>query len=143
MAKLSLFAASLFWRLSVSRECRGVSLGRYEEELRTYLAVDAAPFPAHARLAVTLLDHAKVTFGRVDRSFVIYDSHAERTYDVHRFAILGVDMRLFVGGAVPRSLDELCFPRTRRVLVQSADDFARQLAPVLANSPIKGKLARS
>ncbi len=64
--KVSLFAASLLWRLSVSG--RSTSLGPYESEFRNYLRVDGTPFPERSRLVITLLDHSRVTYGRVELS---------------------------------------------------------------------------
>lgn len=57
--------------------------------------------------------------------------------------ILGVDMRLYVGGNIPQSLDVVCFARTSRVLIGTADAFAMELGPLLLKSPPRGSLART
>ena len=49
-------------------------------------------------------------------------------------------MKLFVGRHVPKSLDELCFARTGRVVVHPSDVFAREIGPHLLASPTKAKL---
>jgi hypothetical protein len=141
VAKLSRFAASLFWRLSVSG--RYPSLGPYELEFRKYLLEEGAPFPKRTRLVVVLLDHSRVTFGRVDRAIVTYRETRKHGQRIYRFALLGVDLRLYVGGQIPRAVDERCFARTGRVLIGTADAFAKEMGTVMVNSPPKGLLART
>jgi hypothetical protein len=143
-AKLSLFATSIFWRLSVSREFGDrYGLGRYESDVRRYLLVDGARFPDHARLAINLLDPTGATWGRVDRTFATFGHSREGACRVHRFVLLGVDMRLFVGAHIPHGLEEICFARTGRAMIRSANAFARRLGPTLAKSPPRALLARS
>jgi hypothetical protein len=139
---LSLFLVSLFWRLSVYR-CPAVALGTYEREFRKYLLVDGTPFPAQARLVVTLLDPSHVTLGRADHGFMTFTGSDEEGYRVDRFMLLGVDLKLFVGEQVPPALDVLCFARTGRVLLGSVDALALEAAPLLISSLPKGSLGRS
>jgi hypothetical protein len=139
--RLSAFGASIFWRLSVTRYT-SLRLGPYEEAFRVY-SLGQTAFPASARLAVTLIDHSRVTFGRVDRLFGFHNAKREHGYTLHQLAILGVDMKLYVGALLPPSLDLLSFPHSKRVFVRSADELAKELAPQLATSPAKGLLARS
>jgi hypothetical protein len=91
-------------------------------------------------LAIVLLDHKDATIGRVDRCFNHFKSTRDRGFRYHRFNILGVDM-LRVGKLVPPALKELCFVRTKLVMVVPSDEFARSIGRTLAMSVPKGKLA--
>jgi hypothetical protein len=136
---LGFFAASLFWRLSITR-LTSLTLGQYEDPFRRYLLGEAG-FPENARLVLTLIDHSRVSWGRVDRLLGFNKPKREQGYTRQQLKILGVDMKLYVGQHIPRALDELCFARTKRVMVRPADDFAKEMAPQLGASPPKGSLA--
>ncbi len=137
--KLSLFAVSIFWRLSVSRHS-DVRLGDYEPAFRSYL-LGRAPFPAKAVLLIVLLDPAGSTYTRVDRSFHTFKSLRKGGWHVHRFAILGVDMRLHVGGTIPRRFRQVCFARSKLVAIRPADSLALEMSKLFLNSPVRGSLA--
>jgi hypothetical protein len=140
-ATLALFAMSLFWRLSVSKEFEP-SLGQLEPDVGAYL-LGQAPFPAKALLFVSLLANLNGARPRVDRCFMTFAGSAEDGYEVHRFVILGVDMRLFFGPRIPRDYDQLSFARTKRVVVKSSKEFAQEIAPFLAASKPRGRLRSS
>jgi hypothetical protein len=138
--QLSLFAVSLFWRLHVSRE-RKVMLGPYESLFRAYL-MGYVSFPAEASLVVSLLDPSRSTVGvRVDRSFCIFNSTRVGGCHLHRFAILGVDMGLFVGRTLPRRFADVSLSRCGLVAIRPTDSYALQLARVAARSVPKASLA--
>jgi hypothetical protein len=136
---LALFSTSIFWRLSVSKHS-SMDLGPYEPAFRSYL-FGQGPFPDKAALAIVLLDHKDATIGRVDRSFNHFKSTRDSRFHYHRFNILGVDMQLRVGKLVPSALKEICFVRTKLVMVVPSDEFARSIGRTLAMSVPKGKLA--
>jgi hypothetical protein len=138
--RLSRFAVSLFWRLHVFRD-RKVELGPYEPQFRAYLGAKA-PFPTSACLVVSLLDPARsTTTSRVDRSFCIFNSSRARGCHLHRFGLLGVDMGLFVGKALPKELADVSLSRCGLVAIRPTDSYALQLARVAANSKPKASLA--
>ena len=138
--RLSRFAVSLFWRLHVFRD-RRVELGSYEPQFRAYL-MSEAPFPTSASLVVSLLDPTRSpTTSRVDRSFCIFRTSRVRGYHLHRFVILGVDIGLFVGNALPKRLADVSLSRCGLVAIRPTDSYALQLARVAANSKPKASLA--
>ena len=138
--RLSRFAVSLFWRLHVFRE-RKVALGPYEPQFRAYL-MGEAPFPTNASLVVSLLDPARSSVNtRVDRSFCTFNSTRVGGYHLHRFVILGVDMGLFVGQALPKRMADVSLSRCGLVAIRPTDSYALQLARVAVNSKPKASLA--
>jgi hypothetical protein len=142
VSKLSLFAASLFWRFSVYRDSQ-LSLGAVEEPIRQYL-LGQSPFPADAVLVVTLLDPSGAKLTRSDRGFSYSDVPARRDgYEAARVTLLGVDLQLFFGQAVPVEFHRLCFVRTAHVLVQPTDAFVMKiLAPLILSAPRKPQKAK-
>jgi hypothetical protein len=100
-----------------------------------------SPFPEAAALFVVLLDPFGSTIGRADRAVTTFESASLHGYHVHRFAILGVDMRLFVGAAVPRDFCRTCFSRAKHVAIRPSDSLALEMGKMAVNSPPKGSLA--
>jgi hypothetical protein len=137
---LSLFAISLFWRLSVFREAS--SLGSDESACSDYL-LRRSNFPERAALWVTLLDRVGASVSPPDRAAATFFSRQYPDYVLHRLVILGADLRLYVcEGPSSLAMRELCFARRGRVFVRSTDDFARDVMGLLRDSNPKGALAR-
>lgn len=115
VAQLVRFAASVFWRASISFRLPRVSLGAYEEPFREFLLGTALDFPQAARLTVHLVRPTDGT--RLDRVVALPYSGREDGYRVHRFAVFGFLFGMFVGGKLPELIDELCVVRTNRAVV--------------------------
>jgi hypothetical protein len=93
------FAASVFWRAGAHTwrmGCRSVhiDLGRYEEDLRTYL-LGLVPFPGNAAIEMVLLERAS--------EYAINPlSRNDQGHHEHQFTIPGLSFILYLGGRIPQ-----------------------------------------
>lgn len=134
------FAASIFWRASVSTRFTELTLGRYEEHFRNFLRRQAA-FPVDARLIATLI--RPIDSSPVDQVMTMpAGSRADGYYHQYIFVVLGIELLLAVGGQIPPAFDDLCLVRTRLVLVSSRGAFTKRMITLGAAATAKGKLAR-
>lgn len=107
VAKLSFFAASIFWRGSIfpwnDDGSTPVELGPFQEEFRQYL-LGKEPFPKHACLWVALRE------GRdINRLTHVPKGERRQGAHVYRFAMPGIVFMLFVGKNIPESPRYRCF----------------------------------
>jgi hypothetical protein len=120
--KLEYFAASIFWRSSVSRRSynhqdRPVRLGpRYEETFRRYL-LGQAGFPVNTALIVAISSSAS------QWANVAWTPTGERKGDFHLWQVVvpGIVFKLFVGKVLPEPVKGLCLVRSRLKIIQVTD----------------------
>jgi hypothetical protein len=139
---LCLFASSVVWRASVSREAvPKLSLGSYEEPFRKYLA-GQAPFPSSANLVAYLQKPPKGNLPPADRIVTLPVQKRNSGYSCHKFALCGVVFYLFVGSQLPEAYGLLCLARTKHVCAIPSDRFMEDLGSMILKSPPKGAFAR-
>ena len=109
IAKLTYFAASMFWRASVypwrTDRTVPVKLGPYAEDFRLFL-MGARGFPANAALSVLVRE------GNEIKHFT-HEPLSEKISSVftHRYAMPGFLFLLFVGKEIPETHRNTCFVR--------------------------------
>jgi hypothetical protein len=109
---LTYFGASMFWRASVHRwkmagtKTRGITLGPYEEQLRSFLMGERA-FPPNCALWLSVPESI-TQFTRL--SLTPYGGRHDGYY-LYKFVALGVGFYLLVGGQIPPAAREMCFVR--------------------------------
>ncbi len=109
---LTYFAASMFWRASVHRwaiarsKFRGIELGPYEEQLRSYL-MDESQFPQDCALMVSVPENVTKIVGL---SLTPYGGR-KGTHHSYKLIVLGVGFHLLVGKQIPRGLRAMCIVR--------------------------------
>jgi hypothetical protein len=127
--KLEYFAASVFWRCSVSKtpyqhQTRPVRLGsNYEEEFRRYL-LGRAGFPANTALIVAMSSSGS------QWSNAAWAPTGGRKGDFHlwQFNIPGMMFQLFVGKVLPLPVKTLCLVRSPLKIIRVTDNVDRQMA---------------
>jgi hypothetical protein len=138
--KIVSFAASVFWRASVSSVVPDFSLGgKYDEQLRRFLRGESR-FPQDLRLFFQLLlrdedlpvDHV-MTVPRIMRG---------NGHDVHMFAGCGMLMGLVGGSDFPSMYDDFCLVRSKAMVVGLASPMWRDfILSTVKNPDPRGKLA--
>lgn len=132
--KLEYFAASIFWRASVSKRSYGhqdrpVHLGqKYEEHFRQFL-LGRAGFPANAALVVAISSSAS------QWTNVAWTPTGERKGEFHMWqtVIPGIIFQLFVGNVLPPPVKALCLVRSTLKIIQVTDKVDRQMAKWVLN----------
>ena len=111
VGRLVYFAASVFWRGAVREWRQGrhrleqLSLGPYEEQLRTYLLGTSA---LHADIAMVVTVSSSTRQDRVEYwSPPWLALHDQKSHQYH-FIIPGVMFQMFVGKGIPLGLRRLC-----------------------------------
>ena len=150
---LAYFASSMFWRSSAHRwtvrgkAAKGIQLGPYQEELRTYL-LGQTEFPRYCVLWVSVAD------ARTPIDAFSLTPYGGRTqgYHVYKLLVRGVAFHLFVGKRIPAQFRQTCFvrgtghPIYRTDMLEEAllKDMRRKFdrVPELLNGPRGGAGAR-
>ncbi len=109
---LAYFASSMFWRGSAHRwttrgmAAKGIQLGPYQEELRTYL-LGLTEFPRDCVMWVSVAD----TRTPIDAFSLTPYGGRRHGYHVYKLLVRGVGFHLFVGRRIPAQFRQTCFIR--------------------------------
>src|SRR5262249_9524926 len=118
------FAASVFWRASVSARFPKVTLGRYEESFRAFLS-GSGSFASDSRLILSLIAANGSPVDRVTTMPVSWRASAH--HHEHVFIVTGLHFLLAVGGKVPPAFDLFCIARSRLALVTTGGPIHERL----------------
>jgi len=133
------FAASVFWRASVSARFPNMSLGRYEDQFRAFLH-GTGDFPSDARLVLSIISTKGPPIDRV--TTMPAGGRADAYHYEHVFVVAGLHFLLAVGGKLPPAFDLFCLSRSPLALVTSSGGIHDRLMSLGATAKAKGALAR-
>lgn len=140
VAVMTRFAASVFWRASISAAFPEHVLGsRVEDALRRYLN-DEAPFPDDARLTFALIQSDAVPVDQV----VAFPAggRVDGFRQQHVFVLLGLHFVLSFGAQFPADVDTLCFARTGLLVISGGEGLRDRIVQLRQNAEVRGALAR-
>lgn len=144
--KLAHFAMGIFWKASlhswgVEPGELLINLGKYREQVRTYLR-NETPFPEKIALLVAVLPASASKY-----AFCTPQLKSRGKYHLYTFYALGIQFVLLVGNCVNRKIKETCFVSNpaHPMLVNdfSKDIIENQLGPTLAGAKLsRGMIKR-
>lgn len=145
-SSLLYFAASVFWRASVSDLCPKMRLGaRYDEAFRRFLL--GAPFSPHADMMVYAFEPALTPLELLRIvAFPVTNRAKNGQYHWHHFAVLGLYFRTCVGQRRPTDFDPFSLSGAQPHLIKTTLDaipFGRLVGQQIMSAEALGKLSKS
>lgn len=133
------FAASVIWRASVSTMYTKTKLGLYEQLFADYL-LGHKSYPSSSRLLVELI--RRTTSIPIDHTIISPESQRDGSFHIHKFGVLGMVFRLYVGNNIPTEIDTFSFSGNGVVMITDGRWLAESASEIGHESKAKGALAR-
>ena len=140
------FAASVVWRAGISTAIDQVELApRHETVLRNFLLADHEDTQAPDTLFFVVELIAPEAGLPIDQVVIMpYGGlNEEVIFLVYRFAVFGFIFCVVLGALVPDNFDEICFARTKRVLLSDGRVLLPHLAEMFQKVEATGGVRRS
>lgn len=138
---VTVFAASVLWRASCSREhlAKVRFSAPFHERFRAYF-LGLTSFPASAALIVSLLTPPPGM--PLDQVLFMPSTQQHDEHEVHSFTCAGFKFVLFLGRGIPGPVPDYCFASTRRILPDDGASVVDGLERLMRTAIPKGKLAK-
>lgn len=146
VSKIAYFAASVFWRAAAHQfgpilreKPMRLTLGPYEEKLRTYL-LDQSRFPSDAALLVHVSPEKHEQ--AVEFALLPYPRQRRSGFVRYGFALPGVMFQLCLGGQIPAAINACCIVHSpdKLIFLGPVDGWLNDAGALISRSTPKGGL---